>query len=130
LVSAVTASVIAITDASAISSGPCVLIMKPKTLTLLILTAIVIASVACGPSAPPVPAPTIQELKELALCEDALERRLEYDKMLKDLVVAGRDSSERIRQLSFSEVLDAERDIDEYCKDEPPTPVPTPTPNA
>ena len=38
-----------------------------KTLTLLILTAIVIASVACGPSA--------EEKRTLMLCEDALERR-------------------------------------------------------
>ena len=37
-----------------------------KTLTLLILTAVVMASIACGPSA--------EEKRRLMLCEDALER--------------------------------------------------------
>ena len=73
--------------------------MKPKTLTLLILTAIVVASVACGPSA--------QELKQVALCGDALERRTNAQQWL----------STAARYVSIgSPITEAAKDIAKYCK--------------
>ncbi len=63
-----------------------------KTLTLLILIAIVIASVACGPS-------------KKALCEDAQERF----EIAKDRLSQGSDAVENAKE--------AKADIDEYCKD-------------
>ena len=48
--------------------------MKPKTLTLLILTAIVMASVACGTSSPDSSYSTTSE-KDRFLCQDAEQRK-------------------------------------------------------
>ena len=73
-----------------------------KTLTLLILTAIVMASVACGPSAEELhqqQKELIQEQKTILLCEDALERR-------KDAIYYG-------VQGAFEK---AQKDINKYCK--------------
>ncbi len=86
-----------------------------KRLVLLLLTGIVIASVACGPSAPParyVPAgPSASELREIALCEDALAQKLEYNKM-----AINKDLSISTRSHARYAVIDAEKEIDKYCK--------------
>ncbi len=63
-----------------------------KTLTLLILTAIVITSVACGPP-------------KKALCEDALERF----EIAKDRLSKGSDAVENAKE--------AKADINKYCND-------------
>jgi len=51
--------------------------MKPKTLTLLILTTIVMASVACGPSSPDsnYKKENTTSNKDIFLCEDAKQRK-------------------------------------------------------
>ena len=73
--------------------------MKPKTLTLIILTAIVVPSVACGPSA--------QELKQVTLCKDAFERRTNAQQWL----------STAARYVSIgSPITEAAKDIAKYCK--------------
>ena len=82
-----------------------------KTLTLLILTDTVMASVACRPSAPPVPSLTIQELKELGLCEGALERRFLWNPLVKDGNMNG--------------FLESDKDLNKYCKEEQPILEPT-----
>ena len=73
--------------------------MKLKTLTLPLLTAIVMASVACGPYA--------EEVQQVALCEDALERRTNAQKWL----------STAARYVSIgSPITEAAKDIGKYCK--------------
>ena len=97
--------------------------MKPKTLTLLILTAIVMASVACGPSAKE-QKELIQEQKTIMLCEDALERRIpSIDKLEKltrtSRVVTSKNERAIYRDLAAIEekhLASIEKDINRYCK--------------
>ena len=88
-----------------------------KTLTLLILTAIVMASVACGPSAEELhqqQKELIQEQKTILLCEDALERRAdaigEIIEFARPLGVA--EAEERAKPL----IAIAQKDINKFCK--------------
>jgi len=84
-----------------------------KTLTLLILTAIVMASVACGPS------------KTTMLCEDALERRAQVQSHIYDIRLAvtapqGQflidENGELALAIGKQDMLTVLKDIDEYCK--------------
>ena len=92
-----------------------------KRLVLLLLTGIVIASVACGPSA--------EELKQVARCEDALERRASTEKLLGEYKIqqssfdyakylsaeGGNPLAQAIAQAQ-SKLSSVNKDIDKYCK--------------
>tara|TARA_Y100000588_G_scaffold45223_1_gene42762 strand:- start:141 stop:425 length:285 start_codon:yes stop_codon:yes gene_type:complete len=94
--------------------------MKLKTLTLLILTAIVIASVACGPSA--------EEKRTLMLCEDALERRKNAETNIGNIEAGRKPAINQVQQFLLNKGLtaaindqetlieEAGKDIDKYCK--------------
>ena len=89
--------------------------MKPKTLTLLILTAIVMASVACGPSA--------EEKRRLMLCEDALERVKTITSRIDEAYVHGSKVGYRnpeliVEQINLwkSDLTEAKADKAKYCK--------------
>ena len=106
--------------------------MKPKALTLLILSAIVIASVACGPSAKE-QKELIQEQKTIMLCVDALERRspvlLKVDQHRErakqwplltnfDAGSIERGTKSAMASLAIAEktLASIEKDINRYCK--------------
>ena len=87
--------------------------MKPKTLTLLILSAIVMASVACGSSEEGLhqkQKELIQEQKNVMLCEDALKRRA-------DALRVALSAISRIQaNIAEDQVKQSDTDIDKYCK--------------
>ena len=90
-----------------------------KRLVLLLLTGLLMASIACGPSA--------EELKQVARCEDALERRNNAETNLANVQaqVAVTDFKTRIMngfEISSAEdaqaaiIEEALKDVDKYCK--------------
>lgn len=96
--------------------------MKLKTLTLLILSAIVIASVACGPSAKE-QKELIQEQKTIMLCEDALERVKTLTSSIDEAFVYGSKVGYRNTEgiaykvnLWQSDLTEAKADKAKYCK--------------
>jgi len=110
-----------------------------KTLTLLILSAIVMASVACGFIQPKQPTideqiKLIEAQKSVMLCQEAMDRKAKAQSHYDELgIIASRgsfnvDNLNRNKRTTGTDILIATVDIKKYC--EPPTPVPTPTPNA
>ncbi len=91
-----------------------------KTLTLLILTAVVMASIACGPSA--------EEKRTLMLCEDALERRKNAETNIGNIEANRQPAINNLQRVMLNNALlvainDQEaiieetlEDIDKYCK--------------
>ena len=112
-----------------------------KRLVLLLLTAIVMASVACGFIQPKEPTvdeqiKLIEAQKSVMLCQEAMERRAESQAHIDDIWImfgqgvssTGADNLNKARVNREMDLLLAEGDMKKFC--EPPTPVPTPTPNA
>ena len=86
------------------------MMITAKRLVLLLLTGIVIASVACGPSAEELhqkQKDLIQEQKTVMLCEDALKRRADAISTI---------NVTQIESYARPFIEKAEKDIDKYCK--------------
>jgi len=101
--------------------------MKLKTLTLLILTAIVMASLACGPSEEGLhqkQKELIQEQKIIMLCEDALERRASSEKRMAEYKIEQVSKENQHFNDPMADAIREEEgiresineDIDKYCK--------------
>ncbi len=94
------------------------MMITAKRLALLLLTGIVIASVACGPSAEE-QKELIQEQKTVLLCEDALERRADAERQIIDVdqfIHATQRQYDKAMQRLETNINDATSDIDKYCK--------------
>ena len=98
-----------------------------KTLTLLILTAIVMASVACGPSEEGLhqkQKELIQQQKIIMLCEDALERRASSEKRMAEYKIEQVSKENQHFNDPMADAITEEEgiresineDIDKYCK--------------